>query len=87
MRAFEIELEGDRFQRLIREVEALARMRGFEFSCYGLHGSFSGMGIRGEYRYLEEEALLVITVREKPWLLPWSQIEASIRKLFGDDFR
>ena len=84
MREFEISLSGEHFQRLIREVEALARMRGFAFTCLGVRGSFSGMGIRGEYLYLEEEARLVITVREKPWLLSWNQIEAQIRRLFRE---
>lgn len=82
MREFEILLSGEHFQRLIRKVEALAEMRGFEFYCYGLHGHFSGMGIRGEYLYVEEEERLLITVQEKPFLVPWSRIESELKKLF-----
>ena len=65
---------------LVASVRELARHRDASFEGDALSGNFSAQGVSGEYRITDRE--VVIEIRKKPLLLPWSVVERKVRAFF-----
>lgn len=62
------------------EVRQTAHSNGLRFSGDAQKGQFHGLGVRGHYSICD--GMIAIHIVEKPFLLPWSIVEAGIRQYF-----
>lgn len=65
---------------LIAQAKEAARNNGIHFEGDGQTGHFAGHGIEGSYLVLENT--LSVQVAKKPFIMPWSLIEAKLRDFF-----
>lgn len=79
-KSFEIKLNRDP-DEFIAKARAMAHSHGVLFEGDGQTGHFAGHGIEGSYLILEDT--LSIQISKKPFIMPWSLIESTVRKYFG----
>lgn len=79
-KSFEIKLNRDP-DEFIAKARAMAQSHGVLFEGNGQTGHFAGHGIEGSYLILEDT--LSIQISKKPFIMPWSLIETTVRKYFG----
>lgn len=66
--------------KVIEKAKVAAAKNGVTFKGDADKGSFSGMGIVGEYRVVE--ANLEIHIKQKPMIMTWGMIEKSLNQFF-----
>lgn len=79
-KSFEFKLHSDP-DDVIARARLAARENGVNFEGDGQTGRFAGHGIEGSYLILEDT--LSLKISKKPFIMPWSLIEASVRKFFA----
>lgn len=79
-KSFEFKLHSDP-DDVIARARLAARENGVIFEGDGQTGRFAGHGIEGSYLILEDT--LSLKISKKPFIMPWSLIEASVRKFFA----
>jgi hypothetical protein len=79
-KAFEVKLSSDP-NEVIAKAKVAARDNGVNFEGDSQTGHFSGHGIEGSYLILENN--LAIQISKKPFIMPWSMIETTLRKYFA----
>lgn len=65
---------------VIGKAKVEAAKNGVTFQGDITKGSFSGMGIVGEYAI--ESSVLSVEIKQKPMLMPWGLIEKSLKDFF-----
>jgi hypothetical protein len=75
---FTFPINGD-INQVLADVTAQARSRGFRFSGTLPSGSFSGMGVQGQYQVIGNNVTVTITSKG---FAPCSMIENTIRDFF-----
>ena len=78
-KSFEFKLHSDP-DDVIAKARLAARDNGVNFEGDGQTGHFAGHGIEGSYLILEDT--LSLKILKKPFIMPWSLIESSLRKFF-----
>lgn len=78
-KSFEFKLHSDP-DDVIAKARLAARDNGVNFEGDGQTGRFAGHGIEGSYLILEDT--LSLKILKKPFIMPWSLIESSLRKFF-----
>lgn len=78
-RSFELKLNHDP-DEIIAKAKDAAKTNGVRFVGDGQTGQFAGHGIEGSYLILEDT--LCVKIAKKPLIMPWSLIEATLRKFF-----
>jgi hypothetical protein len=63
---------------LLRRAKNAAHANGATLFGDERSGRFSHDMLKGEYRMVGQKA--IVTVTDKHWLLPWSVVEAQLRK-------
>ena len=79
-KSFEFKLHRDP-DDVIAKARLAARDNGVNFEGDGQTGRFAGHGIEGSYLILEDT--LSLQISKKPFIMPWSLIESSLRKFFA----
>lgn len=79
-KSFEVILTHDP-DEVIAKARVLARENGVDFDGNGQTGRFTGHGIEGSYLIFED--ILSVKISKKPFIMPWSLIETSLRKFFA----
>lgn len=79
-KSFEVKLNRDP-DEIIAQAREAAHKNGIQFTGDGQTGHFVGHGIEGSYLILEDT--LSIQISKKPFIMPWSLIETTVRKYFG----
>lgn len=79
-KSFEVTLTHDP-DEVIAKARLLARENGVDFDGNGQTGRFIGHGIEGSYLIFEDT--LSVKISKKPFIMPWSLIESSLRKFFA----
>ncbi len=79
-KSFEVKLHSDP-DAVIEKARLAAREHGVDFKGDGQTGHFTGHGIEGSYLIFED--ILSIQIAKKPFIMPWSLIESSLRKYFA----
>ena len=76
----EIPIDRD-FSEKLAKAKAAAQRAGIELTGDTRQGQFSGQGIAGHYAV--GEAVLTVTITDKPFFLPDSLIGGKIRDFFA----
>jgi len=79
-KSFEVQLRQDAGDIIAKAREA-SRSHGIRFDGDEQTGHFAGHGIEGSYLILEDT--LCVQIAKKPFLMPWSLIESTLRKYFA----
>ncbi|SMF97058.1 hypothetical protein SAMN02949497_4474 [Methylomagnum ishizawai] len=79
-KSFEVKLKGDP-EAIIAKAKVAAKNKGVDFEGNGQAGNFSGLGIEGSYSIQADTMAVEIT--KKPFVMPWSLIESSLRDYFA----
>jgi hypothetical protein len=79
-KSFEIKLNRDP-KEFLAKARDMAHSHGVQFESNGQTGQFAGHGIEGSFLILEDT--LSIQISKKPFIMPWSVIEATVRKYFA----
>jgi hypothetical protein len=79
-KSFEVKLNRDPDEIIAKAREA-ARHNGVDFVGDGQTGHFSGHGIEGSYLIMDD--ILSIQIAKKPFIMPWSLIESTLRNYFA----
>ncbi len=79
-KSFEVKLKTDP-DKVITKARTVARDNGIQFEGDGQTGRFAGHGIEGSYLILEDT--LSIKISKKPFIMPWTMIESTLRKFFA----
>jgi hypothetical protein len=79
-KSFEIKLNRNP-DDIIAQARDAARSNGIHFVGDGQMGRFSGHGIEGSYLILDD--ILSVQISKKPFIMPWSLIESTLRNYFG----
>jgi hypothetical protein len=66
---------------VIEKAKGAAAKNGVTFNGNAEKGSFSGMGIVGEYRIVETN--LEVHIKQKPMIMTWGMIEKSLNQFFA----
>ena len=66
---------------VIEKAKVAAAKNGVAFKGDASQGSFSGMGIVGEYQIVEMK--LEIHIKKKPMIMTWGMIEKSLNQFFA----
>jgi hypothetical protein len=66
---------------VIEKAKGAAAKNGVTFKGDAEKGSFSGMGIVGEYRILDTN--LEVHIKQKPMIMTWGMIEKSLNQFFA----
>jgi hypothetical protein len=77
---FTVPLTGRSPSDLVAKVKEAAEDAGAHFAGDEHSGTFSGNGVVAKYEMLSNEVLITLT--EKPFIAPWSFVEARIREFF-----
>ncbi|MFN5746705.1 MAG: hypothetical protein ACK443_11570 [Methylococcaceae bacterium] len=80
MKSFEVKLKSDP-EDVIAKAKTAARNNGVNLVGDGQTGHFVGHGIEGSYLILEDT--LAIQISKKPFIMPWSLIESTLRNYFA----
>ena len=64
---------------LLRRVKRVAKENGATLLGDERSGRFSHGMVKGEYRLVGE--MVIVTITEKHWLLPWPIVESKVREL------
>jgi len=79
-KSFEVKLKSDP-SKVIAHARTVARDNGVLFDGDGQTGRFTGHGIEGSYLILEDT--LCVKISKKPFIMPWTLIESTLRKFFA----
>lgn len=79
-KSFEITLNR-RPDELIGIARNTALRHGIRFEGDNQSGQFAGHGIEGSYTVLDQ--ILFLQIHEKPFLMPWTLVESTLKKYFG----
>jgi len=75
----------DEMPSVIKRVESEIKDQGGIFNGNTECGSFAGKSVlgmvKGEYRCIAEDEI-IITITDKPFLVPYGMVESEIRKYF-----
>lgn len=66
---------------VIEKAKSAAAKNGVVFQGDAEKGSFSGMGIVGEYRIIDTS--LEVHIKKKPMIMTWGMIEKSLHQFFA----
>ena len=66
-------------ETLLTKAKETAFKHGLHFSGNDKEGQVSGFGIKAGYLFQED--LLIVTVKRKPILVPWTAVEHKVRSL------
>lgn len=66
---------------VIEKAKVAAAKNGVSFRGDADMGSFSGMGVVGEYRTIG--ATLEVQIKQKPMIMTWGMIEKSLNQFFA----
>ena len=64
---------------LLRRAKKVAKENGATLLGDERSGRFSHDMVKGEYRMVGE--MVIVTITEKHWLLPWPIVESKVRQL------
>ena len=64
---------------LLRRVKRVAKENGATLLGDERSGRFSHDMVKGEYRLVGE--MVIVTITEKHWLVPWPIVESKVREL------
>ena len=64
---------------LLRRVKRVAKENGATLLGDERSGRFSHGMVKGEYRLVGE--MVIVTITEKHWLVPWPIVESKVREL------
>jgi len=67
-------------ENLLQQAKELAARVGILFDGDNHHGTFSGQGVAGEYHI--DNRKMMLTISEKPLIIPWSLIETKLKEFF-----
>jgi hypothetical protein len=79
-KSFEVKLKHDPDEIIAKAREA-ARHNGIHFVGDGQTGHFAGHGIEGSYLIMDD--ILSVQIAKKPFIMPWSLIESTLRNYFA----
>lgn len=79
-KSFEVKLNCNADQ-LIAKAKNTAHSNGIHFVGDEQTGHFAGHGIEGSYLIMEDT--LCVKIAKKPFIMPWSLIESTLRKYFS----
>ena len=79
-KSFEVKLNRDP-DEIIAKAKVAAQENGVTFEGDGQNGHFAGHGIEGSYLVFEDT--LAIQISKKPFIMPWSMIESTLRNYFA----
>jgi hypothetical protein len=68
-------------EKVIEKAKATAAKNGIAFKGDAASGSFSGMGVVGEYQ--TNDRTLQVQIKSKPLLVTWGLIEKSLKEFFA----
>ena len=76
---FEYELTKKR-EDLLEQARRIAEGYGAHFEIKNDYGKFNWNGIKGSLRISNKK--LIITILDKPFIIPWGMVEKTIRQFF-----
>ncbi len=79
-KSFEVALNSTP-ETLLSKAREVAIKEGVELNGDVHSGSFSGKGLEGEFRVQDKTVLL--TLKKKPKLVPWSMVEKKVKAFFS----
>lgn len=81
-RVIEVPFSGDP-QAIATKAKTVAERYGATFSSDHKGGTFSGNGIVGTFKFVDQ--VVVVTIESKPDFAPWPMVETAIRGFFEPD--
>jgi hypothetical protein len=79
-KTFEIKLKSSSAE-FLDSVRAVTANNGVRFEGDQVSGRFSGHGIEGHYRIVDD--VLALNITKKPMVVPWTLIENKVRSFFA----
>jgi hypothetical protein len=77
---FEFELS-TKPEDLLKQAQQMAEKNGASFTIKHNYGKFNWNGIKGSMRI--NEGKLIITILDKPFIVPWGVVEQTISNLLA----
>ncbi len=68
-------------EAVVAQARTAAHEHGVHLDGTAERGRFSGHGIEGHY--LIRADILAVEISKKPFILPWSMVETTLRRLFA----
>lgn len=78
-KSFEVKLNCNA-DEIIAKAKSAAQSNGVRFVGDEQTGHFAGHGIEGSYLIMED--ILCVQIAKKPFIMPWTLIESTLRKYF-----
>ena len=66
---------------ILKQAQAMAEKNGATFTIKHNYGKFSCNGIKGSMRVHEDK--LIITILDKPFIIPWGVVENTINSFLA----
>lgn len=66
---------------LLKQAQAMAEKNGASFTIKHNYGKFNWNGIKGSMRV--HEGKIIITILDKPFIIPWGVVENTINSFLG----
>jgi len=68
---------------LLKQAQYIAEKNGASFTIKHNCGNFNWKGIKGSMRV--QESKIIITILDKPFIIPWGVVENTINDFFGQN--
>ena len=68
---------------LLKQAQEMAEKNGASFTIKHNYGKFNWNGIKGSMRV--HEGKLIITILDKPFIVPWGVVEKTINNFLGQN--
>ena len=66
---------------LLKQAQQMAEKNGASFTIKHNYGKFNWNGIKGSMRV--HDGKLIITILDKPFIIPWGMVENTINNFLG----
>ena len=81
-KVFEFKLNGDK-DGVLKRLRMLAEEHDMKCEGDDRSGSISGKGFHGNYQFQQNS--VIVTIDQKPWIVPWALAEKEISAFFQVD--
>lgn len=68
---------------LLKQAQQMAEKNGASFTIKHNYGKFNWNGIKGSMRV--NESKIIITILDKPFIVPWGVVENTINSFLGQN--
>ena len=68
---------------LLKQAQQMAEKNGASFTIKHNYGKFNWSGIKGSMRV--HEGKIIITILDKPFIIPWGMVENTINNFLGQN--